>query len=308
VSRAAAHTCDLARWNALAKVTQHAWLLSTDSPHAHPIASSGGAGEYGHIPVTVLDTEGDDIEVASITASLIVTRWVPTTALGRAAMSNTVVSPSPGAAPDPAVRIRIGYQLPSTGEGWLPVRQVPMASEGLEVEGFVSSDLRGVVWDEPPRVEHGRHPIIAGWIRSAPRDDAPIRAKLTDSAEIVLRGETPGWFEITARTPHAEVDGFVAKPPPPPPPRPRPAGTYDFSEDTIEGELPEPNMPLAIGSCLYDAPAGHVVGMIIGAQSVEKDIKRASTSGWFTVELPTVWGAVTYYTRAWHYSFPSGDW
>src|SRR6185295_2553191 len=115
--------------------------------------------------------------------------------------------------------------------------------------------IRGVLWDEPARpLPDGRVVRDSGVIVDAPHAGARPRAKLTWNAELEIRGEQPGFREVTARTPRAEVDGFLARPPPPPPPPPSSRRVYDFSNDVIEGELVVPEGALPVDTCLYDAP------------------------------------------------------
>src|SRR5262245_2449134 len=216
----AGSTCEPARWRSLAATTRRAWLVSVDDPYAHRRgAQARGMWRPGE-PVAVLAIEGADVEIATLRDELIVARWVAASGLGHAAMETAAVSPSPGGAPDPAVRILLGYRLPDTAEAWLSVRHAPFEYDGLQLEGFVPATVRGVIWDEPARRvrdPHARHD--GGVIVDAPHAGARARAKLTWSAELAIRGDRIDFWEVTARTARAEVDGFLAKPPPPPPPR-----------------------------------------------------------------------------------------
>ena len=293
--------CDPVRWRELAATPRRAWLVSLDEPHAHHAGAPSRGAWRPREPVAMLALEGGDVQVATVREGAIVARWVAATGLGRAAMAGAAVSPSPGGAPDPAVRIRRGHRLPDGDRPWLSVSRAPTELDGLELQGFVPATLRGVTWDEPPRAPapapavHHDGPIL-----DAPRAGARARAKVTWSAEIEIRGDLPGYWEVTARTPRAEVDGFIAKPPPPPPPpSPSPGGRfhYEFSEDMIEGELVLPEGPLPAGTCLHDAPGGEVVGMILGRQPAQlRPVPRAP--GWSSLELATTWGTVMYYAAA----------
>lgn len=293
----AAAPCDASRWRELAATTRRAWLVSLDRPHAHREAAPARGAWRPREPVAVLDFEGGDVRVATLREDVIVTRWVAVTGLGRAAIAGAAVSPSPGGAPDPAVRIRIGYRLPDGDRPWLSVAHAPTELDGLELHGVVPSAIRGILWDEPPRA-----PGLAlamhhdGVILDAPHAGAPARAKVTREAEIQIRGTHPGFWEVTARTPRAEVDGFIPQPPPPPP---SPAGRnrYDFSDDTIEGELIRPGTPLPAGTCLHDTPGGDVAGMLLAPQpAMLRPLPRAP--GWSSLQVATTWGTVTYFAIA----------
>jgi hypothetical protein len=203
-------------------------------------------------------------------------------------MGPAEVSPRPGIAPDPAIRIAMGYRLPAL-VAWPSVEHAP--ADPIAITGVVPAKLRGVVWDEPARPVRSRTWRGSGAIRSEPRADAPIRAHVTLEAEIELRGRRDDWFEVTAHGPYVSVDGFIAIPPPRPPRQP----TGEI-ETEIEGEITMPPSPLAAGTCLYDAPNGHVVGMIVGHQALD-DVAPAAR-GWHRFALATTWGTVTYYTDA----------
>jgi hypothetical protein len=286
--------CDAAWWGSAAQRTSHAWLLSLDSPHRHPVTPSGRFEHYGNTPVSVLETDGDDVRVAIATPRLIVTRWVPTSALGRAAMAKVWVSPRADSPPDPAVRILVGYQLPEAETPWLSVRQAELVNEGIELSGVVPAAVRGVVWDEPRMaMERPGTVHLDAVIVDAPHAGASVRARVSAAAAIEVRGDHGGWLEVTARSAHAEVDGFLQPAAPRSPPDP-PGGTHDFSDDVIEPE-PAPPAPerLPVGTCLHDAPGGNVVGMILGEQPA--DPEPTLTTGWYELQLATPWGELPYF-------------
>lgn len=289
--------CDATRWRELASTPRRAWLVSLDAPRAHRAGPPSRDARRPRWPVAVLALDGADARIATVRDGLIVARWVAASALARVATAGAAVSPAPGAAPDPAVRIRPGYRLPDADGPWLSVAHPPAALDGLELEGFVPAGLRGFTWDEPPPAPPPARAVRReGDILDAPHAAARPRAKVTREAAIEVRGTRSGYWEITARTPRAEVDGFLPAPPPPPP-RPRHSGRYEFSEDTIDGVLVLPPSPLPPGTCLHDAPGGEVVGMILGPQPATLR-PSPRVPGWSAVELATLWGTATYYTPA----------
>ncbi len=270
--------------------------MSLDEPSVHRAGARARGAWRSREPVAVLAVAGGDVRIATLREGLIATRWVAESGLGRAAMREVGVSSVPRAAPDPAVRIKIGYRLPAEQQAWLPVTHAPDELDGLELHGFVPAGIRGVTWEEPVRAPAASVIRRDGEILEAPHAGARVRATVTRDAEIEIRGDRPAFWEVTARTPRAEVDGFLAKPPPRPSAT-RSYGSYDFSDETIEGELVRPDGPLPPDTCLHDAPGGEVSGMILGRQSA-RTRPVPSAPGWVAVELPVVWGTATYYAVA----------
>jgi hypothetical protein len=289
-----AEPCDAPRWRRFAATTRRAWLVSLDEPRRHRAGGPPRSAWHPREPVAVLALDGGDIYVATLREGVIAARWVAASGLGRAAIAETAVSPAPGAPPDPAVRIRPGYRLPADDQPWLSVKHAPAELDGLELEGFVPAAVRGVTWDEPlqPPWRPTRSVEHIGPLLETPQPGARTRATSGREAALEIRGVHAGYWELRARTPRAEVDGFAPRPPPRIPSGPR--GRYEFSEDTIEGELVLPTSPLPPGTCLYDAPGGEIAGMILGRQpALLRPVTRAP--GWSWLELGMVWGTVTYY-------------
>jgi len=291
VADVAIRSCDDAAWHTAAASRQRAWVSSLAAPRAHPNAAIGRSPRYAEIPATVVEIDGEDVQIATVWPNLIVTRWLPVSALGRVAIREGTVSPAPGSPPDPAIRIRVGAKLPASDAAWLAVSP----ADGISFAGVVPASVRGLTWDAPAAVDHGRPWHHAGTIRVEPRSDAAIRATVTDAAAIEIRGERAGWFEITARTASSEVDGYIERPPPPPPPPRSRYGNYEFSDDVIEGELISGPNRWSAGTCLYDRPGGTVVGMILADQP---GVSKPAVEGWFELKLSTLWGFVSYYTDA----------
>ena len=119
-----AHPCDPAHWSELAESRLRVWP------------------EKATAPARVVEVAGSQIEVASVTTSVIVARWVTYESLEPVAMSAMNVSPSPGAQPEPALRILVGHRLDPPSRGWAAVR---------DPDGFVPASVAGTMWTDPDR-------------------------------------------------------------------------------------------------------------------------------------------------------------
>jgi hypothetical protein len=193
------------------------------------------------------------------------------------------------------------------------VRETSIAP-GVFVEPGVAVDDTGAVQTANPIVADGR--VAAGaigrmWTRRAVPDapfelshEVHVYAKpdvMSDGVAIIAAGYRVidrmddagnGWLAIEAHDASARVIGFA-----------RPimptglAGTYDFSDDTIEGDLvrPEPPRPTAAAGCLYASPdvRARVVGVSDGTL-----IGKPAGNGWIEVRLAAPWGRIVGYGRA----------
>jgi hypothetical protein len=257
------HPCEAAHWSELAEGRLRVWPPNANAP-AH-----------------VIEVAGDHVEVASVTSSVIVARWVAYASLGSAAMSDSNVSPTRGADGDPSVRILTGHRLDTPSYGWAAVHAP---------EGFVPAGFAGAMWteEEPDQNEKRDRRFFAmrtGDVRTAPDDAAPLRIAMTKLTLVEFRSTADTeWLAITVYPPFTELDGFWKRPPPEPP--------DDSSE--IDMGSPAIHSPIAAGTCLYDNPRGRVVGMIRAGDEFAPPVP-SKTAGWYEATIPTVWGPSTYY-------------
>ena len=193
------------------------------------------------------------------------------------------------------------------------VRETAIAP-GLFVEPGVAVDATGTVQLSNPIFADGhveRGAVGRRWERrqvaAAPFElshEVHVYAKpdvMSDGVAIIASGYRVidrmddagnGWLAIEAHDDDARVSGFA-----------RPiapsvlTGTYDFSDDTIEGDLvvPQTRPPRVEAGCLYARPDEHaaVVGITDG------DLRGTPTgNGWIEVRLAAPWGRVVGYGRA----------
>lgn len=287
-----AHPCERVHWRDAAAIRLRVWPAKASAP-AH-----------------VVEVAGAHVEVASVTSSVIVTRWVPYASLEPIAMSATNVSPARGAAPDPALRILVGHRLDPPAYGWATVHAP---------DGFVPASFAGTMWTESqpedderfavvpstllsstprdPSVTYRRLPerdrrylrYASGEVRGAADDTAPVRFVMTSPMVIQPRAGAPNdYLAITVHLPFAELDGFWKMPPE------KPRTPEEEAQGEIEYEAPALHSPIATGTCLYDAPRGRVIGMILDEDAFAPPTPSTVT-GWFAVTIPTIWGPHTYY-------------
>lgn len=274
-----AHPCDPAHWSELADSRLRVWPRKS------------------HAPAHVVEVAGAHVEIASVTSSVIVTRWVPYASLSLIAMSPTTVSPKRGADSDPGLRILVGHRLDPPSYGWSPVH---------DPEGFVPASFAGVMWTEAANEDDDRVLVAStyrsfswderrfmrpatGDVRSGDDDAAAIRMTMTSPTVIQIRsGASNGYLAVTVHLPFAELDGFWK----PPPAKSRTA------EDEAEAELdmgpPPIHSPIARGTCLHAAPMGRVVGIVRDEDAFAIPVP-SKTKGWYAATIPTIWGPTTYY-------------
>ncbi len=264
-----AHPCESAHWSELAQSRLRVWPAQANAP-AH-----------------VVEVAGALVEVASVTSSVIVTRWVRYASLAPIAMSATSVSPTRGAAPDPTSRILVGHRLDPPSYGWSAVHAP---------DGYVPASFAGTMWTDPEPVDESDRDrrylrSVTGEIRAAADDAAPIRWTMTTPTIVHLRAGAPkSYVAVTVQLPYAELDGFWK----PPPQRPRTPEEEAMGEIEISEEVPPIHSPIASGTCLYDAPRGRSIGMILGEDAFATPVP-AKVAGWYAATIPTIWGPSTYY-------------
>lgn len=232
----------------------------------------------------VADIRGTEVQVASVTREIVVMRWVPVLSLGRAVRVETAVSHTPGGPPDRALFALPGFPVDATTTPWVHV----VATSPLAFDGYVPNSVTATIFDAAP--EHTeRATSMTFYVRTDPRDDAPVRGTINSGARVHVTGRAPEpWLAVTASGPFARMQGFI-KPPPPEPPRV--FSGDDSGEIDIEGSATE---WLPVGTCLRDAPNGRIVGAIVGTLwNKPKPLPGGGTA----VSVGTPWGDVTYYAR-----------
>lgn len=271
-----AQTCDLAAWQQRA-------------------TSPGRARIAGREVIVVRHGDGRSEVLAWIGRDLLVGANVSDDRLDRVVTHETAVAREPGGPWLTGVFAEPG--LATTGSGdWLAVQADPP----FEVTGFVPRAATGTRWvhDVPadgsaPVPRHsleGHTEVLA-----APAFGAEQVAAIMGGYEVVDRQEDgpPGWQRIEAHAPGIRVTGWAEVR------RPSPLhGVYDFSDDTIEGDLVRPDgvsaPPHARPGCVRarardDAPiVGVVTGTITG---------RRFAAGWLEGRVDAPWGRVDGYVR-----------
>lgn len=232
----------------------------------------------------VVEVAGTLVEVASVTASVIVTRWVPYASLEPTATAATNVSPVRGAAPDPATRILVGHRLDAPAHGWAAVHAP---------DGFVPASVAGTMWTEadPSLPVRDRRYLryATGELRAAADDTAPVRFTMTTPTVAQIRAGAPNdYLAITVHLPFAELDGFWRLPPK------KPRTAEDEAAAELDTEVPAIHSPIAAGTCLYDAPRRRVIGMVLDEDAFAPPAP-STVHGWFAATIPTIWGSETVY-------------
>ncbi len=235
-------------------------------------------------PVVIAEIHGTDVQIASVTREIIITRWVPVSELGRAVRVETAVSHTSGGPPDPALFALPGFRVESTTTPWVQI----FSGEPLKFTGFVPNSVTTTIFEEAPAREDGTTGISFS-VRANPRDDAPVLAIISTGARLRVTGTAPApWLAVTASAPFSRVVGFIK----PPPPQPRESSGDDSGEIEIQGNATE---WLPVGTCLRDAPNGKVVGAIVGTLWNKP---KALPGGGTAVSVGTPWGDVTVYAKA----------
>lgn len=268
-SHAIAGRCDPAAWHAA---------------FARPARARIGLGP----PLGVVARDGDELVLADATQGAIVVRRTPIAALARVIVRATEVSPAPGVAPSPeaGVWLEPGFTLPR-GAGWLEVG----LDNGVHFTGWVPADAGGAVWDEPAPPPRAPELAELASVRAAPDAGAPEVASVTAGVPATFAADAPrwGWARVEVRAYDVRVAGWVDREPVRHGVFGR--GTYEFSDDVIEGELVGPKVTrvrAADDTCIRAAPRDDAgaLGIVTGPLEISGD----APPGWRRVVLATVWG------------------
>jgi hypothetical protein len=199
-----------------------------------------------------------------------------------------------------------GYQLPGIviepgvpvrGSGdWLNIEP----GLGIAATGYVPASATGTLWTaQPPPSGSGKKLDRYARVLTEPTSWATPLADIPGSEPVFDQIEPGpnGWLHVTASDASIRVTGWVEPPPPPSPPSAHRHvyDVYDFSDDTIEGELVKPDgetvprKPHAIGCIRARADdTSPVIGVVTGELTGTPE-----TGDWVRVELFTPWGHVT---------------
>jgi hypothetical protein len=168
------------------------------------------------------------------------------------------------------------------------------------MHGYVPASATGRVWDaQPPPDRNGRRLGFSGDVLVEPVATAQHVAVIAGGDYVIdsLDPGPAGWLKVTARDAQVHVAGWVAVPPPR---SPSPLlHTYDFSDDTIEGDLVKPDavtqrVRIAPG-CLRAGPSERATVVGLATQPI---IAMPATGDWLHVVIETPWGQVDDYGRA----------
>jgi hypothetical protein len=171
-------------------------------------------------------------------------------------------------------------------------------SPPIEVAGFVPPAATGRHWDLRDERADGRtraaHQLpSSGEVFDGPAAVEPIAEIRGDDAVVdVLEDGPPGWNRVEAHDASVRVVGFITVQ--------RPsmfAGQYDFSDDTVEGELvvPAGRREIVAGpGCLRARPDDGAA--IVGVASAPVRSRRV-LGRWVELRLAAPWGTVVGYLR-----------
>lgn len=254
-------SCEVARWRERASV---------------PVRASISGNE-----VAVVDVHGDRVEVvAEVEPGLLVDGEVAEQGLDRVVTHEVEIAHGvvvqPGLLVDPTGAVETGVPIYANGS-------VPRSATGRYWQ------RRAPATAAPYALSHEAH------VYDAPRLDAEGVAIVLDTYRVVDRLDDlgNGWLAIDAHTAAVRVHGFVH-----PIVHTTLHGTYDFSDDAIEGVLvvpPQPVRPRVEAGCLYQALDDHAAVVGVSDGSVRG---TAVGNGWVEVRIAAPWGRVIGYGRA----------
>ncbi len=239
-------------------------------------------------PVIVVDVSRTSVQIAMVGPEVIVMRWVPFGALEPVVRDEVAVSARPNGAADPALHVLPGFRLPTTTSPWIPVH----AEGAIAFSGFVPAGAKGRIWERGPDGPAATAIRATFDVHAAASTTSPIRARLGPGARVRTSGSTSQpWISVVATGDEARVEGFVERP------RPNPRDDEDepemieISDLQIEGE----GTPwIAVGTCLWDAPDGVIVGAVSGPLLA----RPRPVDGWSAITVTTPWGENTYFANA----------
>lgn len=265
-----AEVCDVVRWHERASA---------------PLRARIDGREVG-----VIADHGDRTEViAEIGRGLLVAGDVADRKFDRVVARETALASAPGGAEMPGVLVARGTAV--TGDGaWSRLQLgVPIA-----IAGYVPHAATARTWERAAKPADAtlELPAFTDVFATTAPAAQPI-AGIAGDARVVdhLRDAGSGWLAIDAHDGNVRISGFVR------PARRSPlSGTYDFSDDTIEGDLvhPDGRAPHVEAGCLYASPDERASVVAIS----DGNLRGTPTgNGWIEVRIAAPWGRVVGYGR-----------
>ncbi len=258
------------------------------------LASSPLRARVGDGDVVVVEEHAGRSLIIDRGPRMILAGEVPDGRLARVVTRETPVWELPGRAV-PGLIVEPGTAVHGSGD-WLEVHE----TYPIDVRGYVPASATGRVWEAgPPPDMNGRRLGFYGDVHAAPVATAQHVAGITGGDPVVdsIEPGPSGWLKVTASDAQVHVAGWVAIPPPRPP---SPLlHTYEFSDDSIEGELIYPEGhgrgQRIAPDCLRASPSDRAAVVGIATEPLDG---TPATDGWLRVETDTPWGRVEAYGHA----------
>jgi hypothetical protein len=256
------------------------------------LASSPLRARVGDRDVIVVEEHGGWSRIAVTAFSAILAGEVPNRRLARVVKRETPVWDAPGGSTLPNLVVEPGLAVTGSGDWFEVDERYP-----ITIHGYVPASATGRIWDaQPPPGTNGRRLGFYGDVLADPVASAQHVAGIAGGDPVVdsIEPGPAGWLKIAASDAQVRVTGWVAIPPPR---APSPLlHTYDFSDDTIEGELVEPDsvkqrLRIAPG-CLRASPSDRAAVVGLATQPI---VAEPAADGWLHVVLDTPWGRVDAY-------------
>ncbi|MBV8757836.1 MAG: hypothetical protein JO257_11185 [Deltaproteobacteria bacterium] len=264
-------SCDVGLWHERASAPLRARI------HGHEVAVIGEHGDRTRV-------------VAQLWRGALVGGEVAHDQLARVVVRETALAAGPGSAALGELFIAPGTEV--TGDGaWLRVEE----RGAIAVEGFVPRGATAQLWEQGAggvNENASELPASADVFATTDLAAQPI-ARIASGYRVVdrVRDAGAGWLAIDAHDARVRVSGFIR-----PPVRSPLAGTYDFSDDTVEGELirPAPGPPRVEAGCIYARPDEHASVVAV----TDGELRGTPTrDGWAEVRIAAPWGRVVGYAR-----------